>query len=237
MFEFRPITPHIWRLTIEWKFKMPFVPPIPVAVWLVKGEDWTVVDSGIPECATDTVEAIRQFLQGSQPSRLVLTHAHYDHGGAIAEMVNRWQLPVWAHPRETPFVEGRQRYRDIASKNWLFNATRRFVAEQAWQRPVNREVQEGDWVGAMQVLEVPGHAPGMIALHHLADRAVICGDAYMNLGGRMSGPLTMATPDPAAAVASAKKLAALDADWVLPSHDISERGLAMNDVRRFAARL
>jgi glyoxylase-like metal-dependent hydrolase (beta-lactamase superfamily II) len=77
----------------------------------------------------------------------------------------------------------------------------------------------------------------MIALYHRADRAVICGDTFMNLGGKLSPPFSMATPDPAAARRSMKKLAALDFDTLLPSHDPSERGVQADVVRRFVSPL
>lgn len=238
MQDFRPVTPHIWRLNLPWDLKIPFYPPIPVAVWLVKdGDDWTLIDAGTPACAATVADAVARFLGAARLARVALTHAHYDHGGALAELVKRWNLPIWAHVDEEGFVNGSKDYRRIESGSLAFNLSRRIFFARAWNLPVARALQEGDMLGGMDVIHVPGHTPGMIALHHRADRAVICGDTFMNLGGKLSGPFPIATPDPAAARHSMKKLAARDFDTLLPSHDPSERGVPAGAVRHFVSRL
>lgn len=237
---FRPITPHIWRLNLPWCLGIPFYPPIPVAVWLVKDAgDWTVVDAAHPVHVAIVPKSAGRLLGASRPSRIILTHAHIDHGGSMQALIQRWDVPVWAHPLEAGFVTGEKSYRLIESKSLTFNLARSLLREVAWKIPVSRTLQEGDRVAGMEVIHVPGHTPGMIALHHRADRAIICGDAFMNLGGRrsVSGPFSAATPDPDSARRSMKKLAMLDFDVLLPSHDSSEHGLPAETVRRFVSRL
>jgi glyoxylase-like metal-dependent hydrolase (beta-lactamase superfamily II) len=238
MSDFRPVTPHIWRLNLEWDLKIPFYPPIPVAVWLVKeGDDWSLVDAGHPVHTGLVVEAVARFLGPTQPAHFILTHAHIDHGGSLAEIVKRWQLPIWAHPLEVDFITGAKRYRDIASASWIYNVAKPFMAEVAWQQSVARSLVEGDRVGELEVVHVPGHTPGMIALHHHADRAIIAGDTFMNLGRKLSAPMPLSTPDPSLARRSIRKLAARDYDTLLPSHDASEQGVSADAVRRFVDRL
>ena len=236
--DFRPVTPHIWRLNLDWDLRIPFVPPIPVAMWLVKdGSEWTVVDAGVPDSAPAVVDAVARFLGPARPTRLLLTHAHYDHGGALAALVQKWNLPVWAHTLEADFVTGVKKYRDIVSNSWIFNLSKLILPEGNWRAPVGRTLEEGDTASGLDVIHVRGHTPGMIAFHHRGDRAIIAGDAFMNLGGKLSAPLAMSTPEPDEAHRSMKKLAALDFDTLLPSHDPSERGIPAETIRRFVARL
>ena len=235
---FHPITPHIWRLNLSWHLRLPLFPPIPVAVWLVKeGEDWTVVDTAHPDHAAIVAKAVGRLLGSARPSRLVLTHAHIDHGGGMRALILRWDLPVWAHALEAGFVTGELSYRQLESESLVFNLSRALLPQVAWKVPVSRSLHEGDTVGGMQVIHVPGHTPGMIALYHRADRAIICGDAFMNLRGNLSGPFAVGTPDPDSARRSMKKLAGLDFEVLLPSHDASARGIPAGAVRRFVSRL
>jgi glyoxylase-like metal-dependent hydrolase (beta-lactamase superfamily II) len=234
MLEFRPITPHIWRLNLGWDLRIPFYPPIPVAVWLVKeGEEWTIIDAGTPEAAATVADAVARFLGAASPACIALTHAHYDHGGALSELIKRWALPIWAHKLEADFVTGAKEYRRLDSQSLIFNLMKPVVWQKVWNLPVARMLNEGEAVAGMDVIHVPGHTPGMIAFHHRPDRAIICGDTFMNLGGKLSGPFAMASPDMAAARRSMQKLAALDFDTLLPSHDPSERGIPAEAVRQF----
>ncbi|MBI3243108.1 MAG: MBL fold metallo-hydrolase [Chloroflexi bacterium] len=236
--DFRPITPHIWRLNLEWDFKIPFVPPIPVAVWLVKdGDEWTLIDAGTPLHESAIINAVAHFLKTAAPARVALTHAHYDHGGAMSAIVKRWNIPIWAHTAEADFVTGAQEYRNIVSGSLIFNLAKSMLGQRVWRLPVARALQEGETFGGLEVIHVPGHTPGMAAFHHRADRAIICGDTFMNMGGRLTEPFSMATPEPEEARRSIKKLAALDFDVLLPSHDTSQHGVPAETARQLAARL
>jgi glyoxylase-like metal-dependent hydrolase (beta-lactamase superfamily II) len=236
--DFRPVTPHIWRLTLNWEMGIPFYPAVPVAVWLVKdGADWTLVDAGHPSHAGQVMAALKRFLGADRPSRLVLTHAHIDHGGAAGAILSVWDTPLLAHALETGFVTSARRYRDVPSGSPAFQLAKHILAEPAWKLALTQPLAESDTVGGLAVIHVPGHTPGMIALRHGQDRAILCADAVMNLNGRLSEPANVSTPDPAEARRSIRKLAALDFDALLPSHDASERGVSSQELRRFAAKL
>jgi glyoxylase-like metal-dependent hydrolase (beta-lactamase superfamily II) len=235
--QFQPVTPHIWRLSLPWHLRLPLVPPIPVAVWLVKaGQDWTIVDAAHPSHAAIVPKAAGRLLGLARPARVVLTHAHIDHGGSLRALIQRWDLPVWVHLLEAGFVSGEKSYRRVESSSLVFNLARSLLREVAWNVPVAQTLQEGDRVGEMEVIHVPGHSPGMIALHHHEDRAILCGDTFMNLGGRLSAAFALATPDPQQARQSMEKLAGLDFDLLLPSHDASPHGIPAAVVRRFVSR-
>lgn len=41
---------------------------------------------------------------------MILTHGHFDHVGSIEALLERWPVPMFAHPLEFPFLTGREAY-------------------------------------------------------------------------------------------------------------------------------
>src|SRR5690349_6211290 len=50
------------------------------------------------------------FGMGGRPSAIVLTHGHFDHTGALEDLTREWDVPVYAHQFEMPYVTGRSNY-------------------------------------------------------------------------------------------------------------------------------
>src|SRR5438874_1748985 len=62
---------------------------------------WTLIDAGIPLSAG----RIRHWTEniygkGSRPQAIVLTHGHFDHVGALKDLAEEWDTPVYAPPLE-----------------------------------------------------------------------------------------------------------------------------------------
>jgi glyoxylase-like metal-dependent hydrolase (beta-lactamase superfamily II) len=70
----------------------------------------------------------------------------------------------------------------------------------------------------MRVVHVPGHTPGSVALHFPELGAIIVGDAMQYRFGRLMLPHRLFTQDMPQAIASIRKLAALDFDTLCFSH-------------------
>ncbi|HYE49447.1 MAG TPA: MBL fold metallo-hydrolase, partial [Azospirillaceae bacterium] len=72
---------------------------------------WVLVDAGLEGAAPLIVEAAEaRFGAGTKPTAIVLTHGHFDHVGAFPEILERWDVPVYAHEAELPYVTGRLDY-------------------------------------------------------------------------------------------------------------------------------
>ena len=93
-------------------------------------------------------DQIIELAGGTSPVAVVQTHGHFDHVQALADLVERLGIPVWAHPRDDYPV------------------------------PIDRKLADGDVLvfGNRQakVIHTPGHTPGGICL--LAGRHLISGD-------------------------------------------------------------
>jgi glyoxylase-like metal-dependent hydrolase (beta-lactamase superfamily II) len=163
---------------------------------------------------------ILRQLRGREITTHALTHAHPDHQGASHEVCEALGLPLWCGERDADAVED-GRIAERQPNHPLNKVIDRFWTGPA--HPVARRLQEGDMVAGFEVLDVPGHSAGHIALWRAADRTLICGDVFTNLD-TLTGipglhePKPFFTPDPSANRESMRRLAALDPELVLFGH-------------------
>ncbi|MBM7607808.1 glyoxylase-like metal-dependent hydrolase (beta-lactamase superfamily II) [Lysinibacillus composti] len=207
-----------------------------------KPHEWTLVDAGMPKSADAIIkEAESRFGKNAKPNAIVLTHGHFDHVGAIIELVNYWNVPVYAHELEIPYLTGQKSYpeADPTVEGGL-------VARMSPYFP-NEPIQLGDQVmtlpkdGTIPVLEgwkwihTPGHSPGHVSLFREPDRALIAGDAFVTVkqeslfkvlvqDQEISGPPRYFTTDWKTAWDSVKKLQSLNPSIAITGHGIPMLG-------------
>jgi glyoxylase-like metal-dependent hydrolase (beta-lactamase superfamily II) len=211
---FTPVTPHIAKLDL------PFLGGRqPVGVWLVQDEagGWVMIDAGAPGFEKLVLEQVLAHTGGQRPQLLVLTHGHLDHAAAAERVRDTWNVPIAAHRAEIPYLLGPARYAAIPARHPLYRLLQ-ISPPPLVGRNVQLPLDEGQRLpGGLQVYHAPGHAPGMIALLHPADRALIAADAFMTLG-RLRDPYALFTYDPRLNHATQARLADLDFDHLLVSH-------------------
>ncbi|MEN0013140.1 MAG: MBL fold metallo-hydrolase, partial [Solirubrobacteraceae bacterium] len=118
-----------------------------------------------------------------------------------------------------------------------------FLDRFAWDGgpvTIDRTLSEGDEVAGFRVIELPGHAPGLIGLWRERDRLALVTDAlYLtDMWGRPQAPALPVDAynfDRAQAAASLAKLAALDPLIVAPGHLGPLTGDDVGDVLRRVA--
>lgn len=100
---------HIWSLN-AWLV-------VPIRVWVVVEKDGvTLVDAGISPMAGGILKFIDR-LQAGPLRRIVLTHGHPDHTGALKRILKSNPVPVYAHPIEIPYLEGEHPYGELYRQN------------------------------------------------------------------------------------------------------------------------
>src|SRR5687768_2725005 len=73
-------------------------------------EEWVLVDAGIGSFADNIAEEAQERFQSEKPRAIVLTHGHFDHVGSIQGLLERWNVPVYAHEKELPYLTGKADY-------------------------------------------------------------------------------------------------------------------------------
>lgn len=185
------------------------------------GDEYALIDAGggreVPAILAQ-IEA--DGLDLGKVRYLLLTHAHGDHAGGAAELAERLDLAVVAHPIAAGFIrEGDERgiSLDVAKQAGAYPADYHFRAS-----PVHREVREGDRVRVgdleLEVLETPGHCSGHVTyvLRHDGQVSIFSGDTIF-FGGQV---ILQHIWDCSLAesIQSIEKLAALSPDGFFPGH-------------------
>lgn len=144
--------------------------PFQENTWVVHdGREALLIDPGCWNTAEEREVEGWLAEQGLTPTRLILTHAHIDHVLGCAWAERRYGLRPELHRADLALLEMAPRQGELygvpcaAAPEPL-----RFIAP-------GERIHLGDH--ALQVLFVPGHAPGHIALFSEEGRFVIAGDA------------------------------------------------------------
>ncbi len=118
--------------------------------------------------------------RGWNTRAVLLTHAHFDHLGAVAEVAAATKAPFGIHPLELPLM----RQRGGAA---LFGLDIPPCPEPDWLLTPGQPVSAGSLT--LDVLFVPGHTIGHVAFYHPAGGVVFSGDVLFEQGiGRTDLP-------------------------------------------------
>lgn len=208
---------------------------------------WVLVDAGMPKSADEIIAAARdRFGEASRPHAIVLTHGHFDHVGAVVELAERWNVPIYAHVNELPYLTGKQAYppADPTVSSGLVAKMSPWFPNEPIDLGVNvialpedgsiPQMPEWEWI------HTPGHTPGHVSLFRREDRALIAGDAFVTVKQEfayevftqkpeISGPPKYFTTDWRDAFDSAKKLEALKPAVAVTGHGVPMSGEELSE--------
>jgi hydroxyacylglutathione hydrolase len=189
--------------------------------WIVSaGGEALVVDPG------DEPERVLAATAGLHVTAILLTHAHFDHVLAVPALVDTWQVPVLAHPAESP-VWPHELATVRRDGHWdAGTATAELLAGDPSQLSTPDRLWDGAFapvddlqelhIGPLtaRVLHTPGHTPGGISL--LVDSHLLSGDTLFPGGPGLTGPPLSDFPT---IISSVRRLLALpDRTRIHPGH-------------------
>ncbi len=204
---------------------------------------WVLVDTGVTKASEGKIEhtAEARFGKGARPVAIVLTHGHFDHVGAAQELAEAWDCPVYAHPLEMPYLDGRSAYPapdPSVGGGMVALSSGRFprgpIDLSARLRPLPDDGSVPGMPG-WRWIHAPGHSVGQVALWRESDRTLIAADAFVTTDQEslyaaltqkpeLQGPPAYFTCDWEKARASVHILAALKPEVVVTGHGRAFRG-------------
>jgi glyoxylase-like metal-dependent hydrolase (beta-lactamase superfamily II) len=134
-------------------------------VWCLKTKKAAVVDPGGDlDRILGAVDEV-----GVEVEKILVTHGHIDHAGAVADLADKLDLPI-----EGPQEEDRFWLEDLPGQGAMFGF------------PVARSFEPGRWLAEGDTVTVgearfdvhhcPGHTPGHVIFHHVRAKLAIVGD-------------------------------------------------------------
>jgi len=208
----------------------------------------TVVDAGL----AGHLRGLRRELRAAGLSLadirgIVLTHGDSDHVGFAERVRVEQSVPVFVHEADVARARGLESSKPAWGKPRIGPMMQFLVYSMAMGGMRTRwlggtvPMRDGERLelpGAPEIIALPGHSPGSVAVYFPNLKAVFVGDALTTrdvlTAARGPRPAPF-TDDPTVAAASLDRLLELDIELVIPGHGAPWRGDAAELVRRYRA--
>ncbi len=224
-----------------------------VNLYFIQSDDgsWFLIDTGLPMQASRVrAWAEARFGPNERPAAIILTHGHFDHAGNALALATEWDVPIYAHEMELPYLTGRSDYppQDPTVGGALAEMSRLFPhSGYDFGSRVRALPADGSLPGLPEwrYLHTPGHTAGHISLFRERDRVLIAADALatvnqespvtlMTLKRELRLPPAPFTTDWNAARNSINTLASLRPSVIAAGHGLPISDNAASRLERFA---
>jgi glyoxylase-like metal-dependent hydrolase (beta-lactamase superfamily II) len=221
-----------------------------VACYLVEDETGvTMIDAGLPGHWRELGDELESMGRSLADIRgLILTHGDSDHLGVAERLRGEHEVPVYVHEADAPQARGEAPKQNPAWGRFRIGPILGFFWYAA-RRGGMKVLPVGEVIGLTgdgplplpgnpEIIHIPGHSPGSIAIFVASVKALFVGDALTTrhvltgVEGPQPAPFTL---DREMANESLGRLESLDVNWVLPGHGPPWQGSSAEVVRRVRA--
>ena len=154
----------------------------------------TLVDCGLEGSYKKLIKDLARI--GKHPkdvANIILTHAHDDHVGGAARMIEECEVKnVMMHEEDSHLPPtGKTPSRDDSR---LSGKIMKLLPDKGYEPfEVTSKLKDGEIIntaGGLKVIHTPGHTDGHISLLHLESETLITGDSIFNMTSRMTWALS-----------------------------------------------
>ena len=180
-------------MTVKPVIKSVHVVPMGFAnAYLIDGDDGlTLIDAGFPSKEAEVFGAIRRLGRSpDQLKHLIFTHGHPDHIGSAAAIVRETKARTYMHPLDIPLAESGGPFRPLTPAPGLLRRVLCKVFFHPNERldpvAIDEPLTPGEILpiaGGFEVIYVPGHCAGQVALLWRPGRMLFAGDVCINVMG------------------------------------------------------
>ena len=189
-----------------------------------KSKDLSIIDPGLVGKGKRKLERIKEAnIELNDIKRIILTHTHLDHIGCTREFMEAIpNLKLWVHESEAEFLETGDERIVYGSEMFAGMIGYQYNLKRGdFKFSVDKKLKKGDILEiggfSFEVIHVPGHSMGSIALFDKENKVLISGDTvYADYG---IGRVDLFSADPAEMKKSLYKLGELNSEILLPGHN------------------
>lgn len=207
---------------------------------------WVLVDTGLENSADFILEEAEKRFGKSKPDAIILTHGHFDHVGSVIKLSQHWNVAVYIHELELPYITGEKDYPladptvdkgMVAKMSPTFPHTSIDLGLKAKTLPKDGTIpgmKNWKWI------HTPGHTVGHVSLYRDNGSILIAGDAISTTkqesllsvvlqSEKINGPPKYLTENWKVSEITVKRLRDIKPSLLIPSHGKSLEGKELED--------